>query len=297
MYFVEQVENSKELFGYDFLNANMSYSSINKIDISIEHWINSKIEKKDTDAIEFGTAVHAYLLDRELFNKTYIISDFKTFRSDAAKNWKLEQQANGFNVITQENMDKLNLIRIGFCQNPEIPRNFDITITGENETLDYTFNGTKGIDYDIEKRFEFTMRKQKVVGYYDYTRKTFTDYDIIVDLKTISDASDDDKLSREIIDRGYYIQKLLYETAYEYHNKKKCIFQLVFIENKAPFGIKIGYCPDEYDETAKMIIFNAIDRYKYFKENYNNPMKYWGYEPRARAFKPPFWWLNKQIKL
>ena len=294
MYSIEQVENSKELFGYDLLNANMSYSSIKKINQSIEHWINSKIEKKDTDAMMFGKAVHAYLLDRELFNKTFAISQFDSFRSKEAREWKALQQSNGISLITQEDMDKLNQIRIGFCQNPEIPLNFDINITGENETLDYTFNGEKGIDYDVEKRFEFTMRKQKVVGYYDYFRRIpNNDYDIIVDLKTIADASDDDKLSREIIDRGYYIQKLLYETAYEYHNKKRCIFQLVWIENKAPFGIKIGYMPDEYDEKAKNIIFNAIETYKYWKENYNNPMKYWGYEPRARAFAPPFWWINK----
>lgn len=55
-----------------------------------------------TDALAFGSAAHAAILEPAEFERRFIISEYPDFRTNAAKDWRAEQTAAGLIVISEE---------------------------------------------------------------------------------------------------------------------------------------------------------------------------------------------------
>lgn len=74
-------------------------------------WLN-RTEPKDNDALRFGTAAHAYLLE----NIEPTVCEYKDFRSKAAKEWKAAHK--DANWVTEAEMGKLRQMRDAVLANP-----------------------------------------------------------------------------------------------------------------------------------------------------------------------------------
>lgn len=78
------------------------------------------IKPKKSNALNFGKAVHAILLGDEVFAEKYATRPvmWDSWRSKAAQEWKIDQEANGITVITDEDLEKIHRMHDDAAKHP-----------------------------------------------------------------------------------------------------------------------------------------------------------------------------------
>lgn len=178
---------------------------------------NSEITTR-RDALQFGNAFHTYVLEREEFDKRYMIVDKPNRTSNAGKAAWAETllQAGNRELICSESFQDL------VAMDKAIDRS--TTARGLIE------------DGYYEKSLFWT---DKDTGLLCKVRPDIWHNNMIVDLKTCTNASYRE-FQRSVYSFGYYIQAaMIHEALYNLHNINMMNFLFIAIEKDAPNAVAV----------------------------------------------------------
>ncbi len=144
-----------------------------------------RIKKKSSEAMDFGKAVHALILGDEVFDEKFSIrpSRWTDWRTKDSQNWRDEQIANGFTVITEDQIDQIRMMAEDLAQHP-------LVLAG-------------GLNGQVEVSM---FARDPDTGIWLKSRPDNNTHDgAYVDLKTAG-SLDQNFLERQFHDAGYYLQ-------------------------------------------------------------------------------------------
>lgn len=249
--------------------------------------------KKETGSQFFGTAVHAWILERPDFDNQYVpldsevIKAVNNFREEdidfkslapvpkqrrGTKVWKeLEVKYAGKHLIFEDEYEQLVSIynlnkKIGdkimieteMCNDI---KELDVEIQGQNElSVEFMYRGVK-----CKARFDSVIN------------------DGIIDVKTTKAPY---KFEREIMNYKYYIQAAFYSIAYkEIFGKEPDYFKWLAVPNSKPYSdISMHKIHPEFLEYGINIVDHHIDLFKICQDNndFSRPV------PETEVFKPNY---------
>lgn len=151
-------------------------------------------DHKPTDAMKFGTAFHAYLLDT---SDVVSLPEGESFRSKDNQKWRADQLEAGNIIVSYNDMQLLKRMKEGIEQTslmPEYPDYMEIIEQGTKEQC---------IEWKDRQTGLMLKAKPDLIP-------AGTDY--LVDLKTAQKA-DAESFAKEVINYGYHIQTVFYRAA------------------------------------------------------------------------------------
>lgn len=184
-------------------------------------YINDNPTDDDNKALIFGGACHAYILEPDIFNEHYILSEFQDFRTKAAKEWKAANSDK--RILTADDFKIIEDMKKAITNHPTASILLDLT-QGFSELSAYWIDN---------KNDSPTYRLCRCRA--DFIN---TAHNLIIDLKTTICAGES-KFIRDIVNYRYHVQ-----AAYYLDGLKNCgldIQQFIFIaiEKTAPYEIGI----------------------------------------------------------
>lgn len=179
-----------------FASPALDQSQLKKFNANPAQWGFERLNgsRPPMPAMRFGTAFHAYLLgtaDVVSLSEAFDDPDM-SFRCNAAKEWREEQETMGNIVVSDADKELLDRMKSNFVA--DRPDMYEILQAGVKEQAIFWTDKKTGL--------ELKAKPDLIpIG---------TDY--IVDLKTASSASPE-RFHREAIDYGYHVQALFYRMA------------------------------------------------------------------------------------
>jgi hypothetical protein len=185
-----------------------------------------RIEREETSSLTLGRAAHHLLLGEDDFNTLYIVRPDKwdSWRTDAAKAWKQDQEAAGRTVLLPGQLDVIRGMARSLAAHPLIDAGI--------------LNGA------IEQTIVW---KCKDTGVWLKARPDAIPNDAgdFADLKTTTSVQTAD-LARTIAEYGYHQQASLIASGWHaVSGKDIASFSFVFIESKPPFCTRIVTLKDD----------------------------------------------------
>ena len=194
-------------------------------------WKNAP-EKKETDAMRWGSLVDCLLLTPTAFERDFAVSTFKDFKTKAAQEWR---DAETRTVIKQEEKDEaLKAVEV-------LRSRKDIA-----EILE-------GAKTQVSLVREFGNLKQKarldILPSGDYS-------DCIVDLKTTGNL---EKVAYTVRDFGYHMQAAWYLDLWnKLSGENRDRFLFIFQESSPPYDCGIWEISKDYIEAGKDAYMQAL---------------------------------------
>jgi hypothetical protein len=237
----------------------LSYSSLSNFKESPRSFIDYKLkEKKETDAMIFGSMVHCLILEpNEFENRYFILEDTeicsqiggaKPRATNAYKEWKSEQEskAGERTIISKEDFEAANYMALNVKYNRAASRVL-------NQATEH------------EKNIEWELKNFKFRGIIDGEGE-----DIIFDLKSCADASPR-KFQRTIIDMDYHLQAALYLKGV---GVKKRYFIIAMDKNN---GVSVHELSDSLIEHAMNEIESLLDKFNecILNDEFNTSFDFW----------------------
>jgi hypothetical protein len=185
-----------------------------------------RVDQKETDALTFGRAAHHLLLGEDDFNTLYVVRPDKwdSWRTDAAKAWKRDQEAEGRTVLLSTQLDVIRGIARSLSVHPLIDAGI--------------LNGL--IEHTIVWRCKDTGVWLKVRP--DAIPNDAGDF---ADLKTTTSVQSAD-LARAIAEHGYHMQAALIAAGWHaLTGEDIASFSFVFVEKSPPYCTRIVTLKDD----------------------------------------------------
>lgn len=158
-----------------------------------------RVEEDDKDAFILGRAAHHLLLGEREFRKHFVVSEFKDFRTNEAKQWKAEEIAAGRTVLTEAQIERIRGMA-GL-----LPWQKGMVNCGLKNTALVASGGA--LSGEIERSLIFKIGNVWVKSRPDAIPGDSNDFS---DLKTVSPKSaagvDDRTLALTVYDNGYFVQ-------------------------------------------------------------------------------------------
>lgn len=213
--------------------ASVSSSGLRKIlnESAAHYWCESpynpdRIAPKETDAFVLGRASHHLLLGEDDFSTLFIARPDKwdSWRTTAAKDWKVEQEAEGRTVLLPTQLEAIRGMARSLAAHPLIDAGI--------------LNGA------IEQTLAW---KCKDTGVWLKARPDAIPNDSgdFADLKTTTSVQSAD-LARTIAENGYHMQAALLANGWHaLTGKDIASFSFVFVEKTPPFCVRVVTLRDE----------------------------------------------------
>ena len=203
----------------------LSRSGISRLLRSPAHFKEQVIE--ETEAMRFGSAIHAYLFEPEVFRKEFVFTD-RHYRSNADKAWKAEQEAAGRLVLKNAEYERIK----GMAAAVKACRSAMDLLEGEGEA--------EICGYWYDPFYPEVLCKLRA----DWLKKFTNVPAVCVDLKSTKDARQS-YFIRSAYNFGYatqvswYLYGLTQITRVEHKD-----FYFIAVEKEPPFGVGV-YKADE----------------------------------------------------
>ena len=206
--------------------------------VKIVNWspAHSLIPTETTKEMEFGSALHAMIFEKDVFEATYVFTN-RTFRSNADKAWKAAQEAEGRVVLKRDDEERL----ISMAKSLTSCRSTMELLEGDGEA--------EICGYWYDPFFPEVLCKLRI----DWLKKTGPGSPAVcVDLKTTKDARQGPFI-RSAYNFGYHIQAAHYSygltqiTRLEHQD-----FFFVVIEKDPPFGINVFQADPEFIQLGQI---------------------------------------------
>jgi len=180
-------------------------------------WKNSKA-KESTPAMALGSLVHCLALTPKKWQEDYAISEFDSYRTKAAQEWRDDMIAKGITPITNEQYEQASIIAD--------------SVMGDDDLQPYLVAG-----YDTEVAMYSESDAINVRGMVDIAPKSG---DCLIDLKTISSITSEANLVNVVLNRGYHWQAAMYLDLWNaITGENRYRFILAFVESSAPYETAI----------------------------------------------------------
>ena len=220
----------------------ISKSGLDRIDQSPAHyraWLQSPREA--TPALTFGSAAHAYLLEREVFERSYVVMSEKIDRRTKAgkEAWEAFQtKANGREVLTLDDMETLEAMAYSISQHPIAEELLD---SGSGEAEVSFFTELWGVSVKCRP---------------DWLRND----GIVVDLKTTDNAGPA-AFAKSCAKWRYHVQASFYSDILCKGRDVKA-FVFIAVEKSAPYAVGVYELHAESLEAGREAYQRNLDTYK-----------------------------------
>lgn len=208
-----------------------------------------------TPAMQFGSALHKYVLEPETFFDEYAVAPSVDRRTKAGKEeyaaWL--ETAKGKEVVAPDDMVTIGEIAAAISAH----KRASFLLRGEVETSYYWTDDMTGLD--CQARPDCV----KIIG----------DKGYIIDLKTCAKA-DTDTMIAQAYKLGYDMQAYMFKSAVEAERQIPCDFIFVCVEKEPPYLINILQADDLMLRSGEDRFREAIGVYKSCSESGN----WYGYE-------------------
>ena len=223
----------------------ISNSDLKHLKKSLAHYLHYKSippeERKTTPAQALGKAAHTLLFEPKKFEKEFVITPSDEWRSKENKIVRESAEKQGKTAIKPSDVEDMKAMVEAVKAHPTAGELIDLESDHEVERavkFPYSPDGT-------EAEFECKIR----YDYINHGKRYF------LDLKTIEDASTYNKIINAIMNYEYYRQLTLYSIGARVEFGKIYRGVLIFVEKKAPFGIKVF----ELDDNLFLYAVKEID--------------------------------------
>lgn len=248
----------------DYLNSDgISCSQLKylaKCPKNFKYYVIDENERIDTEAMKFGRALHTYILQPQLFDKEYYVSE-KIRRS--GEEWKARQSEAGTReMLWTEDYNKLEQMAKSLKEHPYASKFLSSTV---NETS--IFWEHKETELLCRSRIDAIKEINGNIA--------------LIDLKTTIDASEA-VFTRAIFNLKYHVQAAFYLDAYKYvTGKTPKLFIFVAIEKEPPYlcAVHVLGRDSEAIETGRLEYTSLLRKYKscqsggVWGEGYDEPYK------------------------
>lgn len=224
-------------------------------------------KSEPTPAMALGTALHAAMLEPDVFAEQYVVCPHADKRRKEYKEWaaKESEGKNRLVVSAKENED-IKAMRESMGTHPIAASLL-----------------SKATDFELSAACEWEGVLLK--ARYDIVTSTAW----LVDLKTCQDSSED--AARASIEKyGYYIQDAFYRKVMELTTGEPVAgFAFVFVESSYPFQVGVYTLDAEHEQLGWKLCEKAIGRYKRSMETGEWP----SYRTQARELSLSEWRIRK----
>ena len=222
------------------LGGYVSKSMLWEFDQSPWKWFHSG-PKETTPAMEFGSLVHCLALTPTEYAETYAVSEYDSFRTKAAQEWRDSMVAQGKICITQSQLNAASECAESILNDLDLQPLF---VTG----------------YKTEVAVYSQIGETKVRGMIDLVPQAGDD---LVDIKTTSSIGKADDLASLVVRRGYHWQAALYLDLFNAATGlERTNFVLAFVETSAPYETAIVNLSGDFVEQGRIGYMNAIAKYQ-----------------------------------
>ena len=222
------------------LGGYVSKSMLWDFDQSPWKWFHSG-PKETTPAMEFGSLVHCLALTPTEYAETYAVSEYDSFRTKAAQEWRDSMVAQGKVCITQAQLNTASE-----CAE---------AILNDQDLQPVLVNG-----YKAEVAVYSQIGETKVRGMIDIIP---SEGDCLIDLKTTSSFGDVSDLAGFVVRGGYHWQAALYLDLFNAATgQNRTNFVLAFVDKSAPYESAIVNLSGDFIEQGRIGYMNAIAKYQ-----------------------------------
>ena len=234
---------------HDFTNAEyhahpaISKSGLDRIDQSPAHyraWLESP--RETTPALTFGSAAHAYLLERDVFDESYVVMSEKIDRRTKAgkESWEAFQaDANGREVLTLDDMATLAAMNASVGQHPIAEELLD---SGAGKAEVSFFSELWGVSVKCRP---------------DWLRED----GIVVDLKTTDNAGPN-AFAKSCAKWRYHVQAAFYSDVLANEGIDVKAFIFIAVEKAAPYAVGVYELDMDSLEAGREAYQRNLDTYK-----------------------------------
>lgn len=230
-----------------------------------------KTERKESAALDLGSALHAAVLEPETFNQEFLVSpkfDRRTKEGKAAAA-DFEALAAGKTVIDEDQMSDIRGM-VDAIKSHEIASSML-----ENGEAEYSY-----------------FAKDPITGLDRKCRPDYFNAGALIDLKSCQDASPEGFI-KACINFGYHIQAAYYLDTYNLANGTNIQeFFFVAVETKAPYAVNTFRMGAVELELGRKMYRKALDQYAEYLKDQTQVLKF-GYEKKINEIEFPLWALNK----
>lgn len=224
----------------------LASTDIKRMMKSMAHWKYFKDhpeDETDTASLKFGRAYHKFMLEPYDFDNEYIVSPkFDRRTKDGKEQYAaFEKEANGKEIIDEETYEKLTKMREVLYATPYVKA----LINGEHEKSFFWVDSKTGIKCKCRP---------------DSFGK-FGSQNVIVDLKTTSDA-ETDAFMRSAIKYNYDVQAAHYSEGLEEIYKKEYIFVFIAQEVNAPYLVNVLQADEFFMQNGRDVRNEMLETYK-----------------------------------
>jgi hypothetical protein len=198
-------------------------------------------EKKTSESMSFGSAVHSAILGK---GSEVIQSEYDDFRSKEAKEWKADREAEGKIILKQDDFIRVGEIRGAFTRQMRSMGLLSVFEASEREVM---------CEYEIDGVYAISM--------FDIWNENTP---VIMDIKTI-DCAAPHLLRNKIRSMSYDLQSLLYRKAAEIIRPDlagRIRFLDLFIETEAPYCLVPAEIDGQGDYLAEMKLNSCLAKWK-----------------------------------
>lgn len=252
---MKQIQPDLSQLEYRAHTDYMSASDLKLVKRSPMHL--DKREEKESDALNFGRALHEFVLQPELFKQTHILYD-EAMRPEQDKGItsKLNQQwKQGMYQLAHDK--DLSIINKGQLQMVEDMKAHLMSHFYARHLL------TKGTP---EASFFSELDGVKVKCRPDnWAVNAKTGKNVIIELKTITDASED-KFKRDLVTYNYHLSLAFYIDIVEKVTGKPSDYIFIVIEKEPPYGFNIFRPSDQMIACGRYEYEVLLNLYKQCRE-------------------------------
>lgn len=232
-------------------SAGVSKSSLDKIHKSINHWLNTPYIQRDH--LDFGSAVHAKLMEPHLFAKEFRASSSNDKRSKEWKKEKAKAEQDGVILMPQQTYDNVSYAADAVMAHPVAGPWFERTDAIAEGSL-WSEEPNTGILTRV--RPDWLLISDG----------------LCIDLKTTKDASPGDPgggggFPRSMGQFRYDVQEALYTDMLQQHFNRPFEFRFVAVENSPPWGVGVFQLDQDSVDRARFQYLSDMAKLIDFVEN------------------------------
>jgi hypothetical protein len=238
----------------------LGHSRLLKVLRSPEHYKDS-IENpmEPTAAMAFGTAVHAAVLEPELFDSQFGVMPKFDRRTKEGKEAaaKFESENLGKTMITEDDLNAIATIKNSIAQHIGAATKLK---NGAAELSGFWTDVDSGVNCKIRPDWLIQDENGNVIG--------------ILDVKTTKDASLDG-FSKAIANFGYDVQAAWYQEGAKQILGKELPFYFLCVETSAPYNVALYKSSSELIEVGRKKMRAGLEIFKWCTDTKQWP----GYQP------------------
>ena len=228
-------------------------------------------EPKRTGPTDFGSAVHAAVLEPYLYDDTVLCGP----EDRRGAKWSVPKELadkNGQILLTKSDYDKCCAMQAALLAEPQIG---DL-LSGEGNLREKTI-----IWRDEETGVECKIRPDLIVP----------DRKIIIDLKTAANASKEG-FQESVNDYGYHVQEAMYKEGHRELSGSEFDFFFLVVETEPPYEFNVFQLTDAYSAMGYNIFRSQLYDYKKCADR-----NYWpGYPREVIDIDVPPWVRDESIE-